>query len=295
MKTRILRLALLWSAVAGVFCVGSAAQKQVREVRLSAICRGGGTIETTNYNGKYLAVGSSYTMVARPGTGWVFTNWTDGFDVVVTNQTRLTFKMTANSSFIANFVKNTGLPLALDGVSIADIPLKVLAAVNAAPAGKQPQVLAEWMETVAAVHPSALPSALTTVVTAHPELMAAALTSALTAGPARVCALVQAAAQIPKADITNIVVTACTALPAQAYQIVQAVLNVDPKVGREVLLAVAKAVPELAAAINTALTAEPGPSSEKRALLILSHSLTTISWPVIPGYPDENPHDYSRP
>jgi hypothetical protein len=292
MKLKFTKLLLLWLAIAGVLHVVPAAEKRAREIRLSAICRGRGTIESTNYNGKFLVVGRKYTMVAKPSAGYFFRDWTDGYDLVVTNQPRLTFIMKTNSAFVANFVKPTGLPGVLDGVSIAKIPTTVLAAVNAVPAAARGQALAQWMETVAEVQPSALPSVLSTVVTAHPELMAAAISAAVTASPGMIYSLVQAAAQTPAANVSTIVVAACTVLPAQSYQIVRAVLDVDPAAGRTALRAVASAVPELA---NSFPTGVSGSLSKPAALAILSSALSSINWPVISGPPDVNPRDYSRP
>lgn len=294
-KKRTIGLAMLLWAMGSLIQVLPAAGKAPHAVRLTAVCRGRGTIESTNYNGKILVVGREYTMVAKPSAGWTFTNWTDGYGLGVTNQPRFTFVMKTNSAFIANFVKRSSLPGPLAGVSIADIPMKVLTAVNAAPEATQPQVLTEWIETVGAMHPSALPSVLGTVLTVHPELMPPAVTAAITASPATIYPLIETVAQVPGVDLIHIVRIACAAMPGQTFQIVKAVLDADPTRGHEVLQAVADAVPELATVIEPALANDPGTLSQKQALAILSGAMTSINWPITPGHPGENPQDYSRP
>jgi len=267
----------------------------VNTVRLSAICRGRGTIETTNYNGKFLSVGSEYTMVAKATAGWAFTNWTDGYNLIVTNHPRLTFVMKNNSAFIANFVHRFPLVNNLDGVGIADIPLKVLAAVTAAPASQRAEVLAGWIETVAAVKPTALASVISTVATSHPELLAGAVTAAVADSPAQTYKLVYVAAQTPTASLAVVVAAACKGSPKSVYQIAQAALDVDPSAGNVLIQTIIAAIPELSADLTSRLAHTSGTLTTNKTLAILIQSLILINWPVTPAPPYQPPHNYSQP
>ena len=267
----------------------------VKTARLSAICRGRGTIETTNYNGKFLLVGSEYTMVAKATAGWVFTNWADGYNLLVTNHPRLTFVMKTNSAFIANFVRRFPSAGNLDGVGIADIPLRVLAAVNAAPASQQAEVLAGWIETVAAVKPTALTSVITTVATAHPELLTTAVTAAVAASPAQTYKLVYVAANVPGANLSAVVAAACQGSPKTVYQVAQATLEVNPSAGAAILRTIIATIPELSDVITTRLSNTTGTLTPNKTLTILSQSLIVIDWPVNPAPPYQPPHNYSQP
>ncbi len=271
------------------------AAEPVKDVRLSAICWGRGTIEMTNYNGRFLKVGEAYMMVAKASAGWVFTNWTDGYNLPVTNHPRLTFVMKTNSAFIANFVRQR-LPVGnLDGVGIADIPLRVLAAVNAAHPGERANILDSWIITVAAVKPTALASVITTVVTAHPELLADAVTSAVAASPAQTYALVYAAARTPSASLPAVVAAASLGSPKMDYQIAQAALAVDPTAGAAILQAIIATIPELSDAITSRWSNTSGTLTVNKTLAILSQSMTAIGWPINPAPPYQPPHDYSQP
>ena len=61
-------------------------------------------------NGQLIEVGRSYTLTARPGVGFVFSNWTAGLPA--SYSPRLTFTMQSNLTLSANFVPNPFLPVA---------------------------------------------------------------------------------------------------------------------------------------------------------------------------------------
>jgi hypothetical protein len=62
-----------------------------------------------NLNGKLLDVGSTYTVTATPGAGYLFAGWTND---VVSDKARLTFLMHSNMLLTANFVPNPFIPIA---------------------------------------------------------------------------------------------------------------------------------------------------------------------------------------
>ena len=55
-------------------------------------------------NGALLQIGKSYTLTAAPGTGFVFTNWTEWDGSIVTNKPALSFVMASNLAFTANLI-----------------------------------------------------------------------------------------------------------------------------------------------------------------------------------------------
>ena len=57
---------------------------------------------TPAYNGQMLEIGKSYTMTAKPKSGYVFTAWADGTGTV-TNKPAITFVMRTNLVLTANF------------------------------------------------------------------------------------------------------------------------------------------------------------------------------------------------
>ncbi len=74
---------------------------------LTLTANGNGTV-SPNLNGQLLAVGSSYTVTAKPGAGSLFSGWTGD---VVSALAKLTFIMQSNMVFQANFIPNPFLPL----------------------------------------------------------------------------------------------------------------------------------------------------------------------------------------
>ena len=261
--------------------------------KLSATCRGPGTLRP-DYNGSNLVVGKTYTMVARPEPGYVFTNWTDGYATVLGDQSRLKFIMGTNSVLIANFIKRDSLASELTGISIKDLPGTVLARVNAAPPETQPAELMNWLSTVAGAHPAALPSVIATVLGAHPELSKTAVATAAAAAPSEIYGVVYAAAQASRANLAGIVAVACGAAPESCYRIAQAILDVDPAAGKIILQTIAATVPELKAAIGAAAGGTAS-LSKNQTLRILTDALNFINWSVNPAPPNQNPHDYSTP
>jgi cyclophilin family peptidyl-prolyl cis-trans isomerase len=75
---------------------------------------GNGTV-TPNYNGALLQIGSSNTMTANPGAGYLFSNWVGsvlGTTVLSSSSPKLTFGMQSNLVLQANFVPSPFIPLA---------------------------------------------------------------------------------------------------------------------------------------------------------------------------------------
>jgi hypothetical protein len=70
---------------------------------LIVLINGNGTV-SPNYNGALLQIGENYSMTARAGSGFVFTNWTGS---LMTNGATLRFTMASNLMFRANFVVKT--------------------------------------------------------------------------------------------------------------------------------------------------------------------------------------------
>ncbi len=66
-----------------------------------------GTV-SPNYSNAVLSINQSYTITATPRPGFAFTNWTDCAGNVITNKPRLTFPVTSNLCFRANFIDVTG-------------------------------------------------------------------------------------------------------------------------------------------------------------------------------------------
>jgi hypothetical protein len=260
--------------------------------RFTAICRGSGAIRP-DHNGKLLTLGSQYVIEARPLAGYIFTNWTDGYGMEVTNHPRLVFVMKTNSMYVANFIKRDPLAPWLEGVDAADIPLKVLAAIRDTPTDRRSQVLGEWLLQVAAMNPPALPSVVATVTTAYPNLLKSAIISAVTACPGETYQVVYNTAKTPGADLNVILMAACSGAPHNCYESAQAILAVNPNAGQTILQIIAGTVPQLLPFIDKSIGT--GPLSDTQTLTILAQALTAINWPVIGIPPDQKPHDYAAP
>jgi uncharacterized repeat protein (TIGR03803 family) len=74
---------------------------------------GSGTV-SPNYNGQWLEVGRTYKMTARPGNGYVFSNWVETVtsnSPVLVGTPGLSFTVQSNLVLQANFVPNPFLPL----------------------------------------------------------------------------------------------------------------------------------------------------------------------------------------
>jgi len=78
---------------------------------LTLVAQGSGSVPPVD-NGKWLAIGSNYTVTAQPGRNWVFSNWVGGTPApygVVGTTAALTFLMESNLFLQANFVTNAFL------------------------------------------------------------------------------------------------------------------------------------------------------------------------------------------
>ena len=72
---------------------------------LTVRTNGVGTVNP-NSDGQQLEIGKSYSLSASPGTGQVFSNWTDAAGQEITNNRTLSFTMQSNLVLWANFVTN---------------------------------------------------------------------------------------------------------------------------------------------------------------------------------------------
>ncbi len=280
---------ILMTLAAGQIWAGEP-DHHLETARLAAICRGPGTIRP-DYNGKFLVVGKEYTVVAQPRASSLFTNWTDGYERVITNFPRLSFVMKTNTVIIANFRKHDWPAADVEGASLGDMPLRVLRALNAAPPAERAATLESWL---AQVPGSVLPSVVSTVVRAYPSLLTPAVQGAVSSAPAEAYAIVYAAALTPGANLRMITAGGCAAAPGQCYQIAQAILDINPNAGKILLQTIAASVPQLAPLIGTSGSGN-SLLSKQQTLDILSHALTVIGWPALPAPPNQLPRDYSLP
>lgn len=84
-------------APSGASQTSGVAQMTVQETGVGAI--------SPNYNGQFLTLRQSYTMMASPGSGFAFSNWTFGVGCqVATNTATVKFTMVSNLVLCANFV-----------------------------------------------------------------------------------------------------------------------------------------------------------------------------------------------
>jgi hypothetical protein len=70
---------------------------------LSLEILGSGTVSGAT-NGQFLEIGRNYLLTARAVAGFVFTNWTDCADVLLTNRTTLNFRMSSNACLRVHFI-----------------------------------------------------------------------------------------------------------------------------------------------------------------------------------------------
>lgn len=80
---------------------------------LTLTITGSGTVSPDVTN-KLLDVGANYSITAKPGTGEVFSNWTDVDGAQIATTAALTFTMQSNLVLQANFVPNPFTPLVGD-------------------------------------------------------------------------------------------------------------------------------------------------------------------------------------
>ena len=92
-------------AAGNISITNSVSFAYVLSATLTVQTNGLGTLKP-NYNHALLQISNTYTMTATASQGYVFSNWTSGAGVVVTNGPALKFIMASNLSFTANFVPN---------------------------------------------------------------------------------------------------------------------------------------------------------------------------------------------
>ncbi len=64
---------------------------------------GNGTI-SPQYSGRQLVIGNNYSLTAKAGKESAFSSWNDGGDNVLTTNSKVSFEMTSNLMFVANFL-----------------------------------------------------------------------------------------------------------------------------------------------------------------------------------------------
>lgn len=98
-------LAYAQDASGNVSATNRAILNYVPSARLGISGNGAGTL-TPNYVDALLAIGTNYTITAKPAKGYFFSNWVDNASNVVTTNPVLNFTMQSNSAFVVNFTRN---------------------------------------------------------------------------------------------------------------------------------------------------------------------------------------------
>src|SRR5207247_10831545 len=65
-----------------------------------------------NHSNAVLEIGRALAITAKPGAGYLFSNWVDNAGNVLTNGPTLKFVMQSNLVFQANFIPNPFIPVA---------------------------------------------------------------------------------------------------------------------------------------------------------------------------------------
>ena len=97
---------------------GSLPTSWVPDASIVSLTPGSGTV-SPNQNGQLLAVGSSFTVTAKPASSaYVFDGWTGD---VVSGLAKLTFVMQSNLVLQANFITNPFIPAAGNFQGLFDV------------------------------------------------------------------------------------------------------------------------------------------------------------------------------
>jgi hypothetical protein len=84
----------------------------IPSTKLVVFTNGNGTF-TPKDNGALLAIGTNYTLTAKPGNNWIFSNWVGGTTLpyaLLSTENSYTFTMQSNLVLSANFVANPFIP-----------------------------------------------------------------------------------------------------------------------------------------------------------------------------------------
>ncbi len=79
--------------------------------RLLVVQTNGFGTTTPDYSREGLQLGKGYSITAKPAVGWVFSNWVNNADLVLTNGATLKFTMQTNLVLKANFTPNPFIPM----------------------------------------------------------------------------------------------------------------------------------------------------------------------------------------
>jgi sugar lactone lactonase YvrE len=77
--------------------------------KLTLLTTGRGTL-SPNYSNSFLQISNGYSITAAPAAGYLFSNWTSGSGLVLTNGAKITFTMVSNLTLVANFITNPFIP-----------------------------------------------------------------------------------------------------------------------------------------------------------------------------------------